>query len=57
MQRKLHEASATIDRVGVRRRAIERKLANVETLPEHEAGLLLGLDGGEAPALPDAAED
>lgn len=58
VQRKLHEASATIDKVGVRRRAIERKLADVETLPEHEAGLLLGFEGsGEAPALPDAAED
>ncbi|HVH74044.1 MAG TPA: DNA recombination protein RmuC [Stellaceae bacterium] len=58
VQRKLHEASATIDRAGVRRRAIERKLADVETLPEHEAGLLLGLDAaGGAPPLPDAAED
>ena len=58
VQRKLHEASATIDRAGVRRRAIERKLAGLETLPEQEAGRLLGLDDGEeAPPLPEAAED
>lgn len=57
VQKKLHEASVTIDKVGVRRRAIERKLAGVETLPEHEARLLLGFDGDDAPPLPDAAED
>jgi hypothetical protein len=38
LQQKLHEASNTIDKVGVRRRAIDRRLRGVEILPEMEAG-------------------
>jgi DNA recombination protein RmuC len=54
VQKKLNEASSTIDDIAVRRRQIDRKLAQIETLPEREASLLLGLDGAGA-ALP--AED
>ena len=54
VQRKLHEASTTIDAVAVRRRQIDRRLASVETLPDPEANLLLGL---EAASEPLAAED
>jgi DNA recombination protein RmuC len=43
-QKKLHEASTTIDAVATRRRQIDRRLAQVETLPEQDANLLLGLD-------------
>ncbi len=54
VQKKLHEASKTIEDVAVRRRQIGRKLASVETLPETEATLLLRLDGAaEAAALED----
>jgi DNA recombination protein RmuC len=45
VQKKLNEASSTIDDIAVRRRQIDRKLAQIETLPEGEASLLLGLDG------------
>ncbi len=52
VQKKLREASSTIEEVATRRRQIDRRLANVETLPEREAGLLLRLDGAaETPAL------
>ncbi len=54
VQKKLQEASTTIDAVAVRRRQIDRKLADVEILPEREAGLLLRLPGAaEMPALDD----
>ncbi len=49
VQRKLHEASTTIETVTARRRQIDRRLAGIETLPEREASLLLGLDAAEAP--------
>lgn len=39
--KKLQEASNVIDQAGVRTRAIERKLKNVETLPENESINLL----------------
>jgi DNA recombination protein RmuC len=52
VQKKLNEASNTIENVAVRRRQIDRKLAEIETLPEGEARLLLGLDGPLEPALP-----
>lgn len=42
VQRKLAEASATIDKAGVRTRAISRKLREVEELPAAEAQALLG---------------
>ena len=51
VQKKLNEASSTIDDIAVRRRQIDRKLAQIETLPEGEASLLLGLDGPVEPAL------
>ncbi|MGC2522202.1 MAG: DNA recombination protein RmuC [Stellaceae bacterium] len=51
VQKKLNEASSTIDDIAVRRRKIDRKLAQIETLPEGEASLLLGLDGSVEPAL------
>jgi DNA recombination protein RmuC len=54
VQKKLQEASNTIEDVAIRRRQIGRKLASVETLPEGEANLLLRLEGAaEAPALDD----
>ncbi|MGH7029640.1 MAG: DNA recombination protein RmuC, partial [Stellaceae bacterium] len=54
VQKKLQEASKTIEDVAVRRRQIGRKLASVETLPDPEATLLLRLDGAaEAAALED----
>jgi DNA recombination protein RmuC len=46
VQQKLHEASNTIDKVSVRRRAIDRRLKGVEILPEMEAGAILSLVGG-----------
>jgi DNA recombination protein RmuC len=47
VQHKLHEASNTIERVSVRKRAIDRKLRGVEILPELEAGAILSLPEGE----------
>ena len=44
VQKKLHEATRSIDGVAVRRRAIDRTLRAVGRLPEEEAGPLLGLD-------------
>jgi DNA recombination protein RmuC len=46
VQQKLHEASNTIDKVSVRRRAIDRRLRGVEILPEMEAEAILSLPGG-----------
>ncbi|MDB5511867.1 MAG: RmuC-domain protein, partial [Enterovirga sp.] len=44
VRKKLNEASNQIDRVAVRGRAIDRKLRDVESLPESEAARLLALD-------------
>jgi DNA recombination protein RmuC len=44
VQKKLHEASTTIETVATRRRQIDRKLSSIETLPEREASVLLGLE-------------
>ncbi len=52
VQKKLNEASNTIENVALRRRQIDRKLAQVETLPEREASLLLGFEGTELAAAP-----
>jgi DNA recombination protein RmuC len=50
VQKKLQEASSTIDDVAVRRRQIDRKLRSVEVLPEMEAEALLGVTASlEAP--------
>jgi DNA recombination protein RmuC len=46
VQKKLQEASSTIDDVAVRRRQIDRKLRSVEVLPEMEAEALLGVASG-----------
>jgi DNA recombination protein RmuC len=43
VQKKLHEASSTIDQVTVRRRAIDRKLRSVEVIPEMQAAAILEL--------------
>ncbi len=40
-QKKLHEASRTIERAAGRSRRIERKLKSIETLPSAQAELLL----------------
>jgi len=50
LQRKLHEASNTIDAVTARRRALDRRLRSVDALPEQEAQEVLGI-------APDAAAD
>jgi DNA recombination protein RmuC len=49
VQKKLDEASSTIEGVARSRRQIDRRLAGVESLPEREAGLLLGFDGAAKP--------
>jgi DNA recombination protein RmuC len=43
VQKKLNEASKTIDDVAVRRRAIDRKLRAVGSMPEEKAEALLGI--------------
>jgi DNA recombination protein RmuC len=57
VRRKLNEATNQIDKVSVRKRAIDRRLRDVESLPEADAGAVLSLEGliqdGE---LLDAAE-
>lgn len=47
VQRKLQEASNTIDDVSVRKRAIDRKLRSVEMLPELEATALLAVSNSD----------
>jgi DNA recombination protein RmuC len=54
VQKKLQEASNTIEDVAVRRRQIGRKLASVETLTEVEARLLLQVEGAPEPPPLDA---
>ncbi|MBV9079432.1 MAG: DNA recombination protein RmuC [Methylobacteriaceae bacterium] len=58
VKKKLTEATNQIDKVGVRTRAIDRKLASVERLPEAKGDRLLGLDlpVGDERILFDAAE-
>ena len=46
VQTKLRQASDTIDKVGVRSRAIERQLRTVESLPESEQTAALPFDDG-----------
>jgi len=46
VQRKLHEASSTIEKAQTRTRAIGRKLKDVEELPPHTAQAMLMLEGG-----------
>jgi len=49
--RQLETAKKTVDRTGVRTRAMERKLMSVEKLPEEETDRLLELPAGEDPDL------
>jgi len=57
VSKKLDEAQRVIeDEVGRRRRAMDRKLRTVETLPEAEAAVLLQLESGDG-ALTDEEED
>lgn len=49
VQKKLREADKEIDRVGVRKRAIDRRLRTVESLPESETGELLRIAELAAP--------
>ncbi|TBR10154.1 MAG: DNA recombination protein RmuC [Lysobacter sp.] len=44
VQKKLSQASTTLEEAGVRSRAMERKLRDVETLPGDQAALRLGLE-------------
>jgi len=43
VQKKLEEAQKVVEDVGIRRRAMDRKLRDVEALPEPEAASLLAL--------------
>ena len=56
VRRKLQEAEHHIDKVAVRKRAIDRKLRGVQELPEGEAQGLLGLAPGEEAADLEAEE-
>jgi DNA recombination protein RmuC len=56
VQQKLHEASNTIDKVSVRRRAIDRRLRGVEMLPEMEAGAILSVPVGSGIDADDTAD-
>ncbi len=47
VRKKLQEGENLIDKVAVRKRAIERRLKTVQTLPESEAAGLLGLVGSQ----------
>jgi DNA recombination protein RmuC len=60
VQKKLQEASSTIDEVAIRRRAMDRKLKSVEVLPEIEAKALLDvahLDEPEPVGVDESSED
>ncbi len=52
VQKKLHQASETIDKVQVRSRAVGRKLKDVQELPTGEAATLLSLDLPDDDSLP-----
>ncbi|HSU17160.1 DNA recombination protein RmuC [Longimicrobium sp.] len=54
VQKKLHAATREMDQAGVRTRAIERKLREVQELPPAEAERLIALDGL---VVSDAGED
>jgi DNA recombination protein RmuC len=43
VRKKLTEATGHIDKVGVRQRAITRKLRDVHSMPEVEAAVLIGV--------------
>jgi DNA recombination protein RmuC len=50
VKRQLETAGRTIDETGVRTRAMERKLRQVEELPGEQAELVLGLPADALPA-------
>jgi len=52
----LDPATDPIDKVSVRRRAIDRRLRGVEILPEMEAGAILSLPGGNGFDAEDSAD-
>jgi DNA recombination protein RmuC len=56
VQQKLHEASNTIEKVSVRKRAIDRKLRGVEILPEMAATEILSLPGSNELESDDSSE-
>ncbi|MCS3731449.1 DNA recombination protein RmuC [Bradyrhizobium betae] len=56
VQKKLQEASNTIDGVSIRKRAIDRKLRSVEMLPEIEVTALLATPNSDEPE-PSAIEE
>ncbi|MDR1099138.1 MAG: DNA recombination protein RmuC [Treponema sp.] len=56
-KQKLDQASKEIDNAGTRSRAIEKRLRDVQTLPEAAARKLLGDDSGDAPDLAGADEE
>jgi DNA recombination protein RmuC len=55
VQKKLQEASKTIDDVAVRKRAIDRRLRSVEAIPDAGVETLLALGG--AAAIEDMGEE
>ena len=55
VQKKLEEAQKVVEDAGVRRRAVDRKLRDVEVLPEREAASLFAL-AAPAPLIDDARE-
>jgi DNA recombination protein RmuC len=55
VSKKLRETQEVLDsEVGVRRRAIDRKLREIEVLPENDAVSVLELDGPEIQAIDEA---
>lgn len=57
VRHKLQEADKHLDKVSVRRRAIDRRLKDVESLPEPQAVGLLGLDDLATEAEPTGEEE
>jgi len=57
VQKKLQEASKTIDDVAVRRRAIDRALRTVGSMPEEQAGTLLKIGSAELDEGPVSGEE
>jgi DNA recombination protein RmuC len=57
VQKKLHEASETIDKAQTRNRAIGRKLKDVQTLPADEARLVLMVEGDVNNVADETEED
>ena len=54
LKRQLNTASRTIDETGVRTRAMEKKLRDVEELPQKEADELLEISDVESPLVSDS---